>query len=287
MSLVKTLAKVAIGVAAAKGIGAVVKNQQANQRNSGGSGSVFGGAYSNATEAQRRNANTQGGLEDLLGGLMGGQRSTSGSAQGGLGGLLDSLGGAQTRGGSQNGGLDQVLGGLAKQLGGAGGTGAAGGLGGLLGALTGGAASQQGNNVSFGEMFNQSARNQGEPDISPSADQEAAAALMLRAMIQAMKADGDIDQAEQARLTERLSDTSAEELAFVREQLQAPMDVQGLIRDVPRGLEQHVYLMSVMAIDLDNQKEAQYLDQLGRGMGLEPQVMNQIHAQLGVPELYA
>jgi len=41
-----------------------------------------------------------------------------------------------------------------------------------------------------------------------------------------------------------------------------------------------------MGIDLDNQNEAQYLHQLATTMGLEPQMVNSIHLQLGAPTLY-
>lgn len=267
MSLMKTLAKVAIGVAAAKGISKVVKAGQQSSAQNPGSGSIFGGAHSNT------NAASSGpGLDDLLGGLMGG----AGGASGGLGGLLDSLGGSA---GGGSGGLDSLLGGLSKQLGGAG---AAGGLGGLLGGLMG-AAQQSGG--SFGDMFNQAA--QGKTDIQPNDDQEAAAALMLRAMIQAAKSDGEIDAAEQQRILERLQDSNPQEQQFVRDLLGAPVDVDALVRDTPRGMEQHIYVMSVMGIDLDNQREAQYLDALARGLGLGQDTVNGIHTRMGVPTLYA
>ena len=35
-----------------------------------------------------------------------------------------------------------------------------------------------------------------------------------------------------------------------------PVDVQGLVKQVPKGLEKQIYAVSVMAIDLDRQKEA-------------------------------
>lgn len=288
MSLMKTLAKVAIGVAAAKGVGALVKNQQAGQqtRHTPGSGSVFGGTHS------RQDTGGSAGIEDLLGGLMGGQRSTTGQAQGGLGGLLDALGGAQgsARAGS-GGGLDDLLGGLAGKMGAPGTAGASGGLGGLLGALAGAASGgaahkpqQSKPDASFGELFNQAAR--GDMQARPTPDQEAAAALMLRAMIQAAKADGEIDPNEQKRLMERLGDADQAELDFVREQLRAPVDIDGLVRDTPRGMEQALYAMSLMGIDLDNNAEAQYLDRLANGLGIGKSAANQIHEQMGVPTLY-
>ena len=101
----------------------------------------------------------------------------------------------------------------------------------------------------------------------PTADQEAQAEIILKAMISAAKSDGQLDQQEQEKIVGQLGDdVSPEEANFVRQEMQAPVDLNGLIRSVPAGMEQQVYLMSLMAIDLDSQAEAQYLDQLRQGL---------------------
>lgn len=281
MSLIKTLAKVAVGVAVAKGVSGMMKQGQA--RAAQREGGLFG--QRNTQGARQRDG---GGIEDLLGAVMGGQ---GGSA--GLGGMLERLGGAGagnglndilgqlTAGGGSGGGLGGMLGQL---TGGQGGGGLADMLGGLLGgAAAGTAASSRG----FGDLLNQAIARQDEPEIRPSADQEALAALMLRAMIQAMKSDGQIDAAEQDRLLGRLGDVSDQERAFVQAEMQKPVDAGALAREVPQGLEQQIYAMSVMGIDLDSQSEAQYLHGLATAMGLDAQAVNAIHAELGVPSLYA
>lgn len=290
MSLMKTLAKVAIGVAVAKGASGMVKQLNSGRgTGSAGNGGLFGGAHSPGRQTQ---AQTGGGLEDMLGSILGagGGSAKQGGAAGGLGGLLEQLGGAQAGGRRPSGGgLNDLLGGLAGavQSGGSG-SGGAGGLGGLLGGLLGaGAAQGGGGGGSFGDLLNQAIAKQGEPEVEPSQDQEAAAALMLRAMIQAMKSDGEIDQAEQAKLLDRLGDVSPEERAFVQNEMQQRIDIDDLARDVPRGLEQQVYAMSLMGIDLDNQKEAQYLHQLARAMNITPDMANHIHDQLGAQRIYA
>ena len=136
-------------------------------------------------------------------------------------------------------------------------------------------------------MLNDSLARNDEPEVAPTEEQNAVAGLMLRAMIQAAKADGKIDEAEKERLTGELGDLDEEERQFIREQMAAPVDAQALARDVPKGLEPQVYLMSVMAIDFDSQEEAQYLHQLAQALGLQPQVINQIHDQIGVQNLYS
>lgn len=110
---------------------------------------------------------------------------------------------------------------------------------------------------------------------------------MLRAMIQAAKSDGKIDEAERQRLTSELGELDDDERQFIREQMAAPVDPQGLAREVPSGLEGQVYLMSLMAIDFDSKAEAEYLHALAQGLGLNQQTVNQIHEQVGVQNLYA
>ncbi len=276
MSLMKTLAKVAIGVAVAKGM-----------KSMSSGGGLLGGAKRTSSD----------GLQDMMGSILGGgtgqsKRSTAGGATGGLGGLLEQLTGAQTTSrtksrsrsaSTSSGGLSDLLG----QLGGG-----SGGLGGLLGGLAaGGAAGGIGalltGSQGFGAKLNSSLTNQGEPDVEPSASQEALAGLMILAMVQAAKSDGEIDAVEQEKVLSNLGEVSPQEAAFVNAALEAPLDVEALAAQVPEGLEAQVYTMSLMAIDLDNQHEANYLHALAQALGLDQSEVNQIHAELGAPALYA
>lgn len=123
-------------------------------------------------------------------------------------------------------------------------------------------------------------------ELEPSADQEAVAALMIRAMVQATKADGKLDEGEREKLLAHLGDATPAEQQFVQDELNAPMDIEGPARQVPRGLEQQIYTMSVMGIELDEKSEAEYLHQFATALGLPKDQINAIHAQLGVPALY-
>lgn len=263
MSLMKTLAKVAVGVALAKGASSMMQKSAGQSRGggAGGLGGLLGGLAGGGAGGR-----AGGGLEDMLGGLLGGAGQGRGGAPGGLGGLLEQLGGA--KGGAGLGGL---LGGLA----------GAAGAGGLLAQNR-----PQQNDSSFGAVLNSQFDATPEPEIEPSQDQEAAAGLMLAAMIQAAKSDGTFDEAEQQKLLGQLGDVDAQEQAFVQAQLQSPIDVEGLVRQTPEGMEQQVYAMSVLGIDLDTQEEAQYLHKLAQGYGMSPGQVNAIHDQLGVPSLY-
>ena len=331
MSLVGTLAKVALGVAVAKGAGYVLAQRNNGPGAAGGRspapgnddllGSILGGKPDGDQFSRpQRSASTQAGQpslgdmvdsvlgggsprpgaaaqpspshasaggqpsqQDMLGSLLGGGAGSSG-LQGGLGGLLEQLagggGGSAARPGSPAGGgsgLDAIIGSLASALGGA-----------AAGAGAGGGSSQHaGGSGGFGELLNQSLRTGGEPKVVPAPQQEAAAGLMLKAMLQAAKCDGELDDAEKQKIMEALGDASPQDVAFVNRELAAPVDVASLVRQVPRGLEQQIYTVSVLGIDLDSQAEAKYLASLSKALGIHPQSVNAIHAKLGVPPIFS
>ncbi|MBD3785831.1 MAG: DUF533 domain-containing protein, partial [Sphingomonadales bacterium] len=139
----------------------------------------------------------------------------------------------------------------------------------------------------LGSSLNSAFANGGEPAQAPQASEEAAAALFLKAMVQAAKCDGEIDAAEQEKLMAHLGEVTEAERAFVEAALAAPVDVEALAQAVPEGLEAQTYTMSLMAIDLDSQPEAQYLHALAQALGLEPAEVNHIHDEIGAPKLYA
>ena len=247
MNLVGMLAKVAMGAMVSRGAGRML---------GGGSGGGLGGLGSLLGGGQQQQS---GGLGGLLGGLLGGQQQHQQQGGGGIGDLLGS-----------------VLSG-----GGAGG-GAGGGLGGLLNGLASGG-QQQGGGGGLGDLLNQAL---GGGSVQPTQDQNNQAEVMLRGMINAAKCDGNVDPQEQEKIVEHLGDLSQDEINFVRNEFQQPLDLDGFVRSVARGSEQQVYLMSLLGIKLDSQVEAQYLDKLAKGLGISQQQANQIHAKLGVPNLY-
>jgi uncharacterized membrane protein YebE (DUF533 family) len=249
MSLVRTLAKVAVGVAAARAV----------------KGMVGGGRTGPAR------ASTGGGLEDLLGQVLG-QSGMRGSAPGG--GTLEDM-------------LGKVLGGRAGPAAGP----RDGSLGAQLDKLSrlsrpGGSAPVSPSNQSFGEKLDQSLDRFGEPDEPPSEREEELAGVMLRAMIQAAKADGRIDDAEKRKLHDRLGDVSEEDLAFVNAELARDLDPKDLAASVPKGAEGQVYMLSAMAMELDDNSEARYLHALAGHLRIDSRTVNEIHDRLGIPRLY-
>jgi uncharacterized membrane protein YebE (DUF533 family) len=270
------------------------------------------------TQSRRANA-PKGGLEDLLGSLGGGATS-SGAQGGGLGDLLGQLTGGGQTGRGQTGGAAQggALGDLLGQLTGGGQSGqtgrttqGGGGLGDLLGQLTGGGQTGQttqgggGLGDLLGKLTGggQKAGGGGLGDLlgavlggtaggalasQPSeTHQDLAATLILRAMIQAAKSDGKFDDAERQKLMEHAAEASDEERALIQSEFKRDFTPEELAGQVPEGMEAQIYLMSILAIDLDNRTEAAYLDRLAKGLSLAPQVVNQLHDKAGAAHLYS
>lgn len=267
MSLVGTLGKLAVGVALAKGVGTMM--------NKGSGGGGLGGALGGVLKG-----GAGGGLGGALGSVLGGRGSSGGA--GGLGGLL---GGVL---GGQSGGQGTSAGGLGSLLGGAAGGGAAGGLGGLLESMSGGGTAQASapSSGSLGHLLNDSLQGNSIPE--PNQAQEDQAKIFIRAMINAAKSDGQIDQAEQQKIVANLGDdVSDAEREFVLSEMKSPFDGQGFIDSIPQGAGPQVYMFSLLGIELDSREEAQYLDSLRQGVGMSESQANDIHAQLGVPSLYS
>ena len=264
-------------------LGSALGGAQNQQTQGGGAlGDILGGLISGGQK------NTQGGsMGDLLGGLLGGGSRQQPQSGGGLGDLLGSLmGGAQPqqRQAPSAGGMGDLLGSL---LGGgqqsSGGLGGAGGLGGLLGgALTKYAQAQNADAPT--PSLNNFDTFPKDVDTRQATDH---ATLIIRAMINAAKSDGSIDEDEQEKIIRKLGDITQAEADFVRSEFRAPLDVDAFVRSIPRGMEQQIYAVSLMAIDLDSNKEARYLDSLAKGLGIEKDLANQIHEQLGAPTLYS
>lgn len=200
--------------------------------------------------------------------------SAGGAGSGGLGGLLGQLGAAGAAGGAP-GGLGDLMG----QLTGGTGTQAAGlgGLGALLGGLAGARGGAEGGGL-------EALLNRDNPAEEP--DEDAMALLMLRAMIYAARADGDIDADEKAKLVNMFEDGDPADTTVIQSLLTEPVDPEALASETPQGLETQVYTMSLNAISPDNKAEAEYLHRLADSLGLTPDTVNTIHRELGVAPLY-
>ena len=110
--------------------------------------------------------------------------------------------------------------------------------------------------------------------------------LLVRAMIAAAKADGNVDSEERARIVARLKTVGAEDnaLRFVDEELAKPVDLYAItaeVRDVATAAE--VYAASLAAIQMDTEAERKYLDNLALRLGLDRDAVDGVHRKLALP----
>ena len=111
------------------------------------------------------------------------------------------------------------------------------------------------------------------------------AKLTVRAMINAAKADGRIDEQETERLVGAIREDGVtdEEQRFVMEELRKPMDTDAIVRAVPnQQVAAQIYTASLMAINVDTDAEKRYLQELAGKLGLNRQVAAYLHQAVGV-----
>ncbi len=214
---------------------------------------------------------TGGGLGDMLGGLLG---SATGAVKRGdpmaVGGL-GALAGAVLSGGSMSGALKG--GGMA-----------------LLGTLAvsalrdwnkGGAAP-----ASPEEFVREAPVGVRPPENAAEQQQlEDYAVLILKGMINAAKADGEIDGAEMQRIVGKLKKDgiSDEEQAFLESEMKKPLNLDGLVSQVKSPeVAVQIYAASLLAIEVDTAAERDYMRRLADGLGLNKQTVDNIHELLGV-----
>ncbi|MEM0947442.1 MAG: DUF533 domain-containing protein [Pseudomonadota bacterium] len=233
MSFVRTLATLAAGFAAAKGVeqykkmGGMAGIQAAMQDNP-----AMAGMQAQMTEMMERLGVPGGadGVQKMMEQWTGTAGAMGDQAMAGFGGLLAALNGGAAAGAEQ--------------------------AGQMLDTLTGTTAATQG--------------------------MEENAKLMIRAMIQAAKADGEIDEGERARILEHLGQIDPEERAFVEEELAKPLDLHALAMDTGDAMKAQVYAMSLTAVRVDTEQEASYLDGLAAALGLSDATREAVHRAMGV-----
>jgi len=181
---------------------------------------------------------------------------------------------------------------------------ALGGLGALAGAILGGGKKSAGGAVGGGllamlaSMAMSALKNSGQsPSRMPHAlvepqtqDDEQAlendAEIIIKAMINATKADGKIDNAEVQKIVGKLDDDglTREEKDFFITEANKPLDLDKVIASAGGKPEMaaQIYAASLLAIEVDTQEEQHYMQQLASGLGLHPQVIAHIERTLGV-----
>jgi len=181
---------------------------------------------------------------------------------------------------------------------------ALGGLGALAGALLGGGKSTTRGAVGGGGLamlaslaFSALKKTGQAPSQAPRAllepqtpqEQQALeddAGIIVKAMINAAKADGQIDQAEIDKIVGKLEKggLSAKEKNFFMAEANKPIDIGGVVASAGNqpDMAAQIYAASLMAVEVDTQAEQAYMQQLASGLGLHPQVVSYIERTLGV-----
>lgn len=230
-------------------------------------------------------------LQQLMQQAGGGQKGSGVDVKGMLDGLSKQLGGgSQGAKGGGSGGVDikSLLGGGAigmlvgskrgRKLGGkALKYGAIAGVGVL--AWKAWQSSQAGKNASGASQ----AVGEGERvDVLDGEYQERRSLELLQAMIMAARADGHIDEQEQALITEQIDElgADAEMHRWVEQQFKAPLDAKALAReaDSPQAARE-MYLISVAVTDEQNPMERAWLDQLASALDLPKEMTAELERQ--------
>ena len=111
--------------------------------------------------------------------------------------------------------------------------------------------------------------------------------IVLKAMINAAKADGQIDQGEMERIVGKLEETGMgrEAQQYVLAEMRKPSEPQVLVA-AAKGrpeLAAQIYAASLLAIEVDTPAEKQYLDQLATELGLNSEVTQRIKHMVNLP----
>jgi uncharacterized membrane protein YebE (DUF533 family) len=289
--------------------------QQAGQQGAQGGlggmiGNVLGGLQGQAQQAGQAAQGAAGGLGGMMGSVLGGlQGKAQDAAQGAqtmAGGMGNDINDAVAKAkeaiqsGNYAGLADQAKSMLQNNAGGL----LAGGLAGLvLGTGAGrsilGSAAKLGGVALVGGLAYKAYQNYqagkplasfGEPVLAAPAgsgfaegdgDDNAKALLMVRAMIAAAAADGEIDDAERARIMGNLKQAGLDDEAsgFLDEEFANPLDASGLVQmaSTPEMAAQ-IYTAARLAVDPDTEGEQTFLADLASGLSLDTELVAHIDA---------
>ncbi len=236
---------------------------------------------------------SEGMLGQILGNIAGGNQGSQSAGM--LGGLMD-MAKDMLAGGSQGASQNPL---------------ASGGLGALAGALFGGGSRSGGAlkgaaigiiaSLAMQAFKNMNRKPQGSsmgfmendlplgarPPQNPHEEQELenTSAIILKAMINAAKADGHIDQQEMEKLLGKLKESGAdpEMQQFVIQEMQKPLDLDELVQDIPNeAVAAQAYLAALFTIEVDTEAERQFLNELASRTGLDQGVVSQLHQMVGL-----
>jgi uncharacterized membrane protein YebE (DUF533 family) len=258
-------------------------------------GAFMQSGMTQSTNQRMRNTLSAGGkapdslLAGLFGGSSGGLDSALSKVLGGSGGIGSILGNVLEDAGRAVGGKRNL---------------AVGGIGALAGALLGGGGRSFGGALGggvmalLGAMAFSALKESGQQDVevplglqevkTPAEKEnlEREAALILQAMINAAKADGQIDKAEVDRIVGRLAEMGIDKEAqeFLMAEMRKPMNTDALVNAAAGrpGLAAQLYAASLLAIEVDTPAERDYLNRFGEHLGLNPTTLSALENTVGM-----
>ncbi|MDR0795631.1 MAG: tellurite resistance TerB family protein [Tannerella sp.] len=121
-------------------------------------------------------------------------------------------------------------------------------------------------------------------DHAPKANQEELSRALLTSIIAAAKADGHFDDRERQIIREQTEKIdNAEMKAWVQQEIHKQLDINKVASMATSPeMASEIYLVSLLVIDEQNEREKTYLNSLAEKLGLEPQLRKEIEQQLKV-----
>lgn len=106
---------------------------------------------------------------------------------------------------------------------------------------------------------------------------------LMQAMISAARADGHVDDDEMNLITQQIHNLGLEQdvSQFLLAEMRKPVDVNRIaaLADT-RESAAEIYIASAMVVDIDDAQERTYLDNLGKALGLDAGLVEQLEAPL-------
>ena len=120
----------------------------------------------------------------------------------------------------------------------------------------------------------------GAPERAP--DRSADASHLIRSMIAAANADGQIDAQERSAILERALEAGLDPATqqFLMGELRTPATLEQIAAATRPALKLETYAAAMIAITIDTDAEREYLDRLAGALGLSAEDRERVHQQL-------
>ena len=127
-----------------------------------------------------------------------------------------------------------------------------------------------------------------EFSAEPSSVNSDFALSLIRVMIAAARADGHVDDAERARIHDKLalSGLGADAVAFLDDELSKPVDMDGIIASASSEAQKvEMFTAARLAIEPDSRAERGFLDLLAGRLGLADPLVDHIEATVAAAKV--